>query len=354
MPVTAVSARLQPARPAHVVTEVAWKPGVTPRPLRFTVERMFDGMIDTSVSVGITTGSATIPFPDGPGLLSGVLRDEASGHILWAQPPAAPLQQVNLNAHIIRPDRRTFTLPGREGDEPIEIAVHDTMSSTLLARDEDRPTEWTNRRIYDEERARLARERRFVQYLPQTSGADPHETALQDLRALIVSHGQGGAWLWDPYLSATDILKTLFHSPHAMSDLRALTDRQTPPRPQAAPLKGWRRVRECIWPPPKPIRPSFAEIQREAFAAHAGNLEGLRLEYRGRLGQAGWSFHDRFLIFPQTDSGPLAWSLGTSVNMLGQKHHILQKVDDGRLVADAFEILWDALAGPAALIWKSP
>ena len=73
-----------------------------------------------------------------------------------------------------------------------------------------------------------------------------------------------------------------------------------------------------------------------------------------KIGQAGWAFHDRFLIFPNTDNGPLAWSLGSSVNSLGRQHHILQHVDDARLVADAFEELWDELSEPEQLIWKVP
>jgi hypothetical protein len=61
------------------------------------------------------------------------------------------------------------------------------------------------------------------------------------------------------------------------------------------------------------------------------------------------------LIFPATaDRGALAWSLGTSVNSLGKQHHILQQVDDGQRIMDAFLDLWDRLNGPEHLIWKTP
>lgn len=69
---------------------------------------------------------------------------------------------------------------------------------------------------------------------------------------------------------------------------------------------------------------------------------------------AGWSFHDRFLIFPGSETGALAWSLGTSVSRLGMQHHILQRVDDGQLVADAFNELWNSLQGVENLVWKTP
>jgi hypothetical protein len=99
---------------------------------------------------------------------------------------------------------------------------------------------------------------------------------------------------------------------------------------------------------------TFAEKQRETFASTKSNLHGLRLEYRIKTGPAGWAFHDRFLIFPKIDSGALAWSLGTSLNSLGKRHHILQQVDDGQLVMDAFDELWQELNEPEHLIWKTP
>jgi hypothetical protein len=73
-----------------------------------------------------------------------------------------------------------------------------------------------------------------------------------------------------------------------------------------------------------------------------------------RCGASGWPFHDRFLIFPVKDGGAQAWSLGTSANSFGTIHHILQKVDDGQLVMDAFAELWDQLNQPQHLILKKP
>jgi hypothetical protein len=85
-----------------------------------------------------------------------------------------------------------------------------------------------------------------------------------------------------------------------------------------------------------------------------GNCKDLRLEFRIREGSAGWPFHDPFLIFP-SDIGPAtAWSLGTSVNSFGQRHHILQKVADGELIRQAFLELWDELSGSDYLVWSAP
>ena len=54
------------------------------------------------------------------------------------------------------------------------------------------------------------------------------------------------------------------------------------------------------------------------------------------------------------DQEPRAYSLGTSVNSLGKDHHILQRVSNGRLVADAFQELWELLDADDFLVWKYP
>lgn len=72
------------------------------------------------------------------------------------------------------------------------------------------------------------------------------------------------------------------------------------------------------------------------------------------MGAAGFAFHDRFLIFPHAEPEPLAWSLGISVNAMGKEHHIMQKVPNGRLIADAFQDLWDDLNQSEQLIRKAP
>src|SRR5262249_526548 len=118
----------------------------------------------------------------------------------------------------------------------------------------------------------------------------------------------------------------------------------------------------CAWMPflsaPRPAEPSasekFAAKQRAVLQGMTSNLRGLQLEYRIRTGSAGWGFHDRFLIFPATDRAAQAWSLGTSVNGLRTQHHILQRVDDGQRIRDAFAELWDKLDRREHLIWKTP
>jgi hypothetical protein len=101
-------------------------------------------------------------------------------------------------------------------------------------------------------------------------------------------------------------------------------------------------------------RQDFVERQRTRLQQCAGNCMGLSLQFRARMGGAGFAFHDRFLIFPYAAPKPLAWSLGTSVNTVGKEHHIVQIVSDGRPIADAFQKLWDTLDQAECLVWKTP
>jgi len=188
--------------------------------------------------------------------------------------------------------------------------------------------------MYREEVVRLKAQRRFLHYNPRYGNKIiEHKRALEDIRALINVHGVNGAWLWDPFLSADDIMDTLVYCIHARVDLRA--------------LGGGQRYRNFGDGHPDPVLE-----QRSILDSIQSNWSGLRLEYRMRRGQYGWGFHDRFLIFPGEESGALAWSLGTSVNSLGKEHHILQQVDDGQLIMDEFLELWDELDHSECVVWK--
>jgi hypothetical protein len=199
---------------------------------------------------------------------------------------------------------------------------------------------WTQRRMYREETARLLEERRFVQYRPEPGPqTSEREKALNDVRMLINRHGEQGAWLWDPYLSAQDVLDTLFYCRFFGADLRALSG-------------GYIQLAEGQASPS--VGAKFVAEQGAILDNTKSNLRGLRLEFRVRTGSAGWAFHDRFLIFPSEDRGALAWSLGTSVNGLGKQHHILQRVDDGQRIMDAFVELWNQIDQSENLVWKKP
>jgi hypothetical protein len=299
---------------------------------------------------------------DAQGTLRGVLWDDQNQVIVAATASTGFINTVGWKMRIADPEPRVFTIKKPDGSKQrCRVGLSTSTYNEVKAPAPDRGEKWTHRRIYRDEAARLAQSRRFVQYNPASGQQDTeHERALGDIRALIIQYGEGGTCLWDPYLSADDILHTLFYCPHHNAVLRALTAGQeypsgSIPKPTLASLRRqlmeW--LQQTFWKPQP--KPSFAERQRTAFKAANSNLRGLRLEYRIRIGSAGWPFHDRFLIFPGEESaGARAWSLGTSVNSLGKRHHILQQVDDGQLVMDAFNSLWDELDQLEHLIWKVP
>jgi hypothetical protein len=168
-----------------------------------------------------------------------------------------------------------------------------------------------------------------------------HEEALKDLRTLIKKHGGNGIYLWDPFLSAEDILRTLFFSETIGAPLRAIG---------------------CIDKTVKQVYKQKKQTPKQIFAAYRKVLDnpnhnnyGLSLEFRIQYGIHGWSFHDRFLIFPGTiTNASRVYSLGTSLNSFGKRHHILQEVSYPQPVIDAFNELWIQLDKPECIVWKYP
>ncbi len=339
LPVTVLMAQFGGQQDGTFVVETGWHPHATQRPLRATVELEFDNVVTGYQSVAVEGERTLLPLPPGPGIHRGSLWDDANGLILAATGSSAFIRSVGMNLQPIAPEPRVFSLPdGSGGHQPQRVQIYDSLQSLVGPSESDGNGGWTRRRMYRDETTRLVQERRFVQYRPQSDQKVlEHQKALDDIRYLIRRYGEEGAWLWDPYLSALDILKTLFFSPHRGSDLRGLTAQEEPPCQSAHDGTG-----------------DFKQRQIDTFASAQSNFYGLKLEYRARSGSAGWAFHDRFLIFPRRESGALAWSLGTSVNSVGKAHHILQRVDDGQQVMDAFVELWDELQGPNHLIWKVP
>jgi len=340
LPVTALLAKFtKPRTSSDFVVKVAWNPKATPRPLRATCEMEFDGLISGYTSSEVNAPETRLAVPPGQGLHRGVIWDDQNRLILAATRPSAFMSEVRLNLNISDPEPRVFSVQESDGSTTRrQVPLLSNTTSMIGKAQDDGNGGWTQRRMYREELSRLAAERRFVQYNPRTGQqCAEHEKALGDIRLLINHYGQAGAWLWDPYLSAHDVLETLFYCQHSNADLRALTSALEPAN--ACSLNTGEK---------------FIERQRATFESAQSNVRGLRLQYRAKIGPNGWGFHDRFLIFPSTiDRAALAWSLGTSVNSLGTQHHILQRVDDGQIIMDAFLDLWNQLSLPEHLVWKT-
>ena len=339
LPVTVLVPAMRSERGADdVLTSVAWRSGCPPRPLRAAARTRWDGLVtDADVSEPFET-SARLAVNGDRQPVESEIWDVSTKILVGATASTSTLKEIDVDIHAIRHEPRLFTILD-ETATPKSTRI--TLISTSRVSVGDSATNdvvhWRGRRQHLEEARLLADTREFVQYRPMASTRDERRRALQDIRFLIDKHGGGGADVWDPYLTADDLLQTLFWCQHAGVRLRGLTDGRDPPSSAGT------------------IGPTlaFPDRQRAVLAQRAGNMEGLRLEYRTCQGPEGWEFHDRFLIFPGGREGPSAWSLGTSVNSVGTAHHILQRVSNAALVAGAFEDLWNALNKPTHLIWRS-
>lgn len=356
LPVTAIMSQHHGVRATGAFTiDLAWASTVPPRPLRGSCELEFDGTVSGYASAPIQAPQTTLPVERGFGTHRIVIWDDLNQAVLAATGPSAFINSVVFNMQAVGGEPRTFSIKQDDGSvKQYRVGVSNKTKSLVGDRTSDDTGGHTQKRMYKDQLDRLRASRVFVQYKPESGRQDSErEKALEDLRMLIRRYGDEGAWLWDPYLTARDILETLFHCPHSGSDLRALTGAKEPPA-APAPRGLIKCFKERLFGQARQPRGKldFVIRQRAELDATQSNWRGLRLEYRVRRGPAGFGFHDRFLIFPRADEGALAWSLGTSVNSAGMEHHILQQVDNGQLVRDAFVELWEKLDQPEHLIWK--
>ncbi len=184
--------------------------------------------------------------------------------------------------------------------------------------------EWISKRIIKQERSSLKQNLKLRQFKK-----DERKEAIEMLHTLIKRHGSDGVYLWDPFLSADDLLETLCLCPYAKVPLKALT--------------GMKSIH------------SNNNVDDYKFSLDISIVEsaGLSLTFLKADNSQG-SFHDRFLIFPKTQySNARAWSLGTSVNSLGKSHHIIQEVEDGQIIEDVFEEMWHNSFKEENIIWQS-
>jgi hypothetical protein len=284
--------------------------------------------------------------------------DEGTRDVLAATAPTTYVNRIGLGMAVMTSARRTFTTPASTTPTEIELrGQHQRSASGIPPASYDH---WLKSRQDAAEADRLRESLEFVQYGSGRDITGERERALGDVRALIARHGEHGVWLWDPYLSAEDVLDTLFHCPWMGAELRALTSgkaRKTNPAAPTQPQGLWGRIWAAVRGEQQRdphSKEAYRDEQRSILDHHSGDREGIDLEFRMRIGMPGWDFHDRFLIFPRSGFGPRAWSLGTSINSAGESHHILQLASNSALITSAFEELWDELDAPEQLVWRHP
>lgn len=231
LPITALIAKFAELRVSGDFTlSIAWHPKATARPLRASCAMEYDKAIPAFNSVSVEGPQTLLPMRDGQGLHRCVLWDDENRILLAATGEMSFVNQIVMNMLMLDPEPRVFTLSdGKGGEKTVRLGLTPKPMKVTAGEPKSDPAgNWTQRRMYREETDRLFAERRFVQYKP-VSGAQLHDEALGHVRDLIDRHGEEGVWLWDPFLSADDVINTLFHCRFSGSNLRALTAGSRPP-----------------------------------------------------------------------------------------------------------------------------
>ncbi len=316
--------------------KIAWHPNIQPRDLMVCGYQEDDDFNKDDfhiVHYSKTSESVTIPF-NHKGAYRLTIWDAESELTLNSLAPSSFITTIGFSSNVmVNEQRELYHNDGSRSTVP--LIVH---SDTRTVGDKQRRnTNWSKVRIYENNRGKLRESLEFVQYNPKGKNKKiEHEKALLDIRSLINKYGENGVYLWDPYLSPNDIVKTLFYSKFSNSTLRAISSLKEPPTEEK-----------------NSINYIFDKYKFE-FESYAPEMKiGIDLQFRSPRNNIGWKFHDRFLIFPDFNKLPMAWSLGTSVNSFGQEHHILQKCSDARLILDAFNELWAEIDKDECLVWGS-
>lgn len=208
--------------------------------------------------------------------------------------------------------------------EPVCVENVHTEPPVFRMRDD-----YIKKRQYDRRVQELYKRAEFRQY----GRGMQSRRALEDVIALMDRVKKGKVYLWDPYLTVEDLLHTWYFTKSMQVKLYAITSSEIAEKSKIA-INDW-------------------IMQQQEIMNSRSNHYGIHVEMRCQRGNFGYPFHDRFLMNLSEDSGgPQVWSLGTSVNSLGKKHHVIQSVEHPQILVDAFEELWEELSDPQCLVWK--
>ena len=268
-------------------------------------------------------GENIIPFKQINGMNNFIIKDITSGIICSGGKTMPMIESINYRANIKEYQKRIFKLPSGH-ERRVEIFYQEL---DYQKGDKKDYRDWVNKRLLQREKMELAKNFKLMQFKKGM-----REEALEIIRKLIIKHGRNGVYLWDPYLSADDLLETVFFTPYANVPIRALTS-----------LKDPNLLNSNII-----IKNYKEKLEQSIIESSQLNLIFINSD------RSDGNFHDRFLIFPQRIDNPAkVWSLGTSVNSLGKSHHIVQEVADGQIIEDFFEEMWQkSIANKDNIIWQ--
>ena len=223
---------------------------------------------------------------------------------------------------------RTIRMPNGSSTQ---IVINTNHTSLVEQKNEEWDSKIKQRR-YREHFSELNRTKEFIRYGGKNRVSERRQ-ALCDLRSLMNVPAQKRVCLWDPFLSANDLLETWYHTTAYGLELRAISS-----------SRGINIKNQSVH--------DWKEEQRRVLLENS-NQYGINLNWRMQHDSFGYTFHDRFLIVIDSNEGPRVWSLGTSVNSIGKKHHILQAVANPGYITDDFEELWNQLSDEECEVWSS-
>ena len=265
------------------------------RTYKIIVDNQFDEvLVGHKITEGIHSGELEVTTGNTSGLNNTKIIDEHTGLIVYMQTFSFMSRMLmDMNSMV---GERTL-----QGDR-LQISEKSPFSVDFLA-----PT-WMDsvrNRQHETNLKQIGKELKFIQYGLLGSERDK---ALEDIRTLINIEQKSKIYLWDPYLSAQDILDTLYHSTVYNIELKAISSK---------------KVKSILDDTSLPL---WIASQQHLLSTNGNNF-GINLEYRIQRGEHGFGFHDRFIVFVDDELNTVkAWSLGTSVNTLGKEHHIFREV----------------------------
>lgn len=254
---------------------------------------------------------------------------ESNSNLIVSAQEGNFLQALHLRMHMGQQHGMKRILYDVQGAKIQEIEVTSAETLPIYYEEKQEWREFIQERQYKQRMEDLERRMEFIHY--GLGGVKEREKALTDLRALM-NRGDGSkVYLWDPYLNARDLLDTWYYTTTYGLKLHCITSAEGGKQP----VQDWMK-------------------EQAGQLAAGSNQYGICLEFRCQWGNYGYGFHDRFLMIVDGEDRkePQVWSLGTSVNSLGMKHHIVQKVLHPQPIVDAFEKLWEMLLPAECCIWN--
>lgn len=354
IPANALIAEYRRPPDLPVELRMAWSPDITPRPVvgEYRVEQ--DGLIVSLARFDFPVGTASLHVPSTSGDIRFSVWDTEKQLLL------AAMSVSNAFGGKWRIESRTST-PIEQPRKFNVVGTADTIETHTINlmepaggwrghRQPQRPQEidWRAARELKARMKQLVVSRKFVQYgYGKASQREERQRAIEDIRHLIRTASQGAIYLWDPYLSANDILNTLAFCTDAGTELRGLTSSK-PSKNRFTDEETDEHSDEVTIT----AREDWIKVQQNTLNTQFISPPNMKLEFRMSWGIQG-SFHDRFLIFPGLSQGRTrVWSLGASVNHIGAQHCIVQEVAYPEPVLQAFQNFWDQSDQPEHLIWK--